>query len=250
MKKLIYLSLILTVSCGKEDVVSAENPEPFQLPKVASISANCDPITEPFEVCDWTLSSDAIVVGEVVATRLVYSPTRQPHGSAEAYKDDCDGFIHPAFEMQIKVKDTLYGEVPELLTVSFSEQISTRWSPFPRGTQDGQLMWGPGEISERGIVPGDTLGFALRHDVETGIWTPFEFSLFTPELEFQEAPGGGGGDNCYPTRPEIAEGATLEDLRQVIGTCSGMTEMATTIRTIVANISFKEQAAGICSSSN
>lgn len=243
----MVLCLFLTISCGKRDIAPAESPTAFDLPKVVSGSANCDPVTEPFEVCDWALASDAIVLGEVIAMRMVYSPTRHTNGSIQSYEEDCEGFIHPAFEIQIQVTDTLYGEVPETLTVSLSEQISSQWSPFPRGDQDGQLIWGPGEVSERGIVPGDILGFALRHDTETGIWTPFEFSLFTTDLEFQDISGGGGGDFCYPTRPQIEENTTLEGLRQIIETCSGTTEMATTMRDIMANISFREQAAGICS---
>jgi hypothetical protein len=242
MKKLIYLSMLLSVSCSKDDVLPVENPVVFQLPMVAPTNRNCLQITEPLEVCDWTLASDAIVVGEVVATRLVYSPSRQPDGS-DSFADDCEGLVNPAFEMQIEVKDTLYGEVPETLTVSFSEAVAHQWLPSPRGNSNRELMWGFGETSERGIVAGDTIGFALRHDVETGIWTPFEFSLFTPDLKFQEAPRGSSGDNCFPTRPEIAEGTTLEDLRQTIGTCTGMTDMAMTMRRFTE---FKDQAAGIC----
>lgn len=225
---LLLLSLAST-ACVSEATRPAAAPAPVRPPLPVMVSeGDCSPLEAP-DPCTWALSTDAVVVGQLVAVRPLESPavvTRmvgQPARAQRELRTSCEGVVNPGLELELRVERTLHGKLSGTVKVRMGKAQAMLLNPLPQRGAGGQVAWQPmGTGAGSPLVAGQRLGLALHYVPEHGAWSIMGEPLFAPVAEgagevvrFQSATA-----DCFEPPPAALEGRTLAEMAQVLASCT------------------------------
>jgi len=168
-------------------------------------------------ICEWALSTDAIVVGEIVAIRPVASPSVMTVNGGGVVAT-CDGVVNDVLDLDINVSKVLHGDVDSTSVVSV--RVPGPWMdshrPMPVVDGDGEVFWVPDDNNS--LQVGDTIGAPIHWIDAVSTWSllaePLLGARTDGTLFFEESVGDCRG---RPT-PDLG-GRTLNQLASLIGQC-------------------------------
>jgi len=236
---LLTILLALATSCSKkaeEQMTTFEkNTESYDtsannpLPSIGGQNTCLSSPSEP-SGCAWVLSTDAVVYGTLTEIRQVRFPAVHRHRTSalpevtQEIVDTCDGFIIPAMELDIDVKNVVHGNVGRNVTVRIGKSQLSLFNPMPLWDEEGNIKWvttgpRPGEQ----LTVGQKIGVGMYYVSDHDLWSLAREPLFVVE---QKSDGTEGisfqhiENSCIESPPRDIEGMTIEQLISAISNCS------------------------------
>lgn len=206
-------------------------------------------------VCDWLLSTDAVVWGTLRRVSLASDLLIHDTYDEWRWTTTCSGAVRPALLLEVEVDRVFHGSVPDVIHVRAGSRQAGRLRPMPFTGPDGTVEWM--EIGlENGtpLVAGRSVGLALHRIAELDVWSlkgePMFGVMDSGHLVFARPTRSCG----VPPVPVIPGASTLDDLQRMLEPCGAVpTEQASMRRRMVdvewgpaGNHSPEAYAAAVC----
>lgn len=219
--------LYFTIACDKGDdgsdsssggapsMVGSGGGSTAAPPWLRGSDLSCGGERTEIDTCEWAVSADRIVWGEVVEFELLTSPLFRSTPVLERWDGACSSPIHPYGRLTIAVEENLRGEGDETVAVTLSSGLLSEFQPTPHPGPDGEIVWLP-EGSGAGIFPGMKIGLAIHRVEGYADWLGLDeviFGLYEGQLVTSKP-------YCVDFPPVLYQGS-LAKLRGAVAECEG-----------------------------
>lgn len=201
---------------GPSKIEPALSFVPGSLPKVESSS--CESTETTRTTCEWAGSSDAIVVGDIVAVEAFDSPAWGPDLLNPGASPEACVIIQPGLRLRVSVADWLKGETDEELTVYVGGQTLSAWSQTPQLDGETTVWSNVPNGNDPPFAVGMTVGLPIVFIEGLQKWTLYGGFAFT----FTE---GGvpvfDASQCAPRGPtDLGTSPTYSTFASAVGGCA------------------------------